>query len=81
MSRAIELLIEAGLNHKNVVCRQVLARILADMSERLGADRLMDPAEKATTDLLLAAEIKMLLDGSLEVRHVLLFTVRLVKQT
>jgi hypothetical protein len=68
VARAFDLLIEFGASHKNVAVRGVIAKVLADMSEKLEQERLMDPAEKATLNKLLEAEIKLILDHSLEVR-------------
>ena len=66
--RAVTTLVSAGLGHKSTAAKATLARLLADVTEAVGSQRLMEKKEEATLECLLNAGIKLILDGSQDTR-------------
>lgn len=62
--KAVTVLVKTGLNHKSVQARTCLARLLAVVTNRLGADRVLDDDEDDTTEKILEAGVTLLNDGS-----------------
>ncbi|XP_068211217.1 TOG array regulator of axonemal microtubules protein 1 isoform X2 [Palaemon carinicauda] len=66
-NKAIPVIIQEGLGHKNPAVRTTTARLLAYQVERLGASRILS-GQKDITDRLLPAATKLAQEGSLETR-------------
>ncbi|XP_066970211.1 TOG array regulator of axonemal microtubules protein 1 isoform X2 [Macrobrachium rosenbergii] len=66
-NKAIPVIIQEGIGHKNAVVRTTVARLLAYEVERLGASRVLS-GQKDITDRLLPAAAKLAQEGSLETR-------------
>ena len=65
--RTISILTGEILHHKNPVIRTAVSRLLALVTDRIGAEKALSGA-KDITDKLLPAVAKMAEDGSLEAR-------------
>ncbi|XP_059088939.1 TOG array regulator of axonemal microtubules protein 1-like [Tigriopus californicus] len=66
VQKAVMSLIKAGVSHKSTVARTTLARLLAEMVEKLGQEAVMN--EASTLEELLDAGIQLILDGSVDTR-------------
>ena len=62
--KAVAVLVKTGLNHKSVIARTCVAKLLAEVTNRLGADRILDDEEDDTTENILEAGVTLLNDGS-----------------
>lgn len=66
--KVITVLTRVGAQHKNGVARAYVAKLLADMVEALGVDKVMESTERDTADSLLRSGALLLSDGRVDTR-------------
>ncbi|XP_047002660.1 formin-like protein 14 [Schistocerca americana] len=66
-ARAVQLIVSKGASHQNAVVRTVAARLLAALTARLGADRVLSAPRDLRSRLLVTGS-SLLTEGSLDTR-------------
>ncbi len=66
IGRVVTIIERVGAAHRNTAARTVAARLLGDMAEALGEERIM--RETTTLEKTMGAGLKFLLDGNLDTR-------------
>ncbi|XP_011344178.2 uncharacterized protein LOC105283262 isoform X2 [Ooceraea biroi] len=66
--KTIGIIVLRGANHQNAIVRAATARLLSDITERIGPDHIMI-LPRDVKDKLLNAGAKLLMDGNLDARN------------
>ncbi|XP_012535111.1 uncharacterized protein LOC105835962 isoform X2 [Monomorium pharaonis] len=66
--KTISIIVLRGASHQNAIVRAATARLLSDITERIGADHIMI-LPRDVKDKLLNAGAKLLMDGNLDARN------------